>query len=173
MNEGVKILIERMETNPDDFFDGKMDVRTGDYRRGKFTHIAEDIKHALEGGAVFTFLHVLTKEEVSALTAAFIELLRKRYTEKVMRDLLEEPEEKASAFTYRPAMTLGSNGNLGIGTTSGSNGTALAINNTATNTAAFKVTTTGTPTMQLGSQKLTEHDIRTLTEMIGKWKADE
>jgi hypothetical protein len=173
MNEGVQILIDRMESNPEDFAERDFD-ENGKMSRGKFRSVAELLKKRLSGERpAWDAMNVLTTEEIEALTAAYVKMERKKFTNGVMAKLLEEPEQKES-YAYQPAMTLGSNGNLGIGTNSGSNGTSgLTINNSNTGKPFFTVTTVGTPTMQLGSSKLTEHDVKTLAEMVGKWRGEE
>jgi hypothetical protein len=178
MNEGVKILIDRMESNPEDFEDRDFEPNTGKITRGKFRSIADLLRKRLSGESpAWDAMNVLTTEEIEALTAAYVEMERKKFTNGVMAKLLEEDKLDSYAYTAGPfqtAMTLGSNGNLGIGTTSGFSGTSgLTINNTATNKSFFKVTTVGTPTMELGSSKLTEDDVKTMSEMISKWRGED
>jgi len=154
MNEGVKILIERMESNPEDFAERDFD-ENGKMSRGKFRSVAELLKKRLSGERpAWDAMNVLTTEEIEALTAAYVEMERKKFTNGVMAKLLEEPEQRESyAYTTGP-----------LATTAGSNGV---------NRQPFTVTTTGTPTVQLGSKKLTEKDVGTLNEMIAKWRGEE
>jgi len=154
MNEGVKILIERMESNPEDFCSSDFEPHTGKITRGRYVWIADYLKKRLAGTAEPWYMEgALTPAEMEALMAAYIQFERKRFTERVMKDLLVDEEEKQHhGFIAQPVMTLGSNGNLGLGTTP---------------------LTFTSPSLQLGAQKLTEHDVETLTEMIGKWRGED
>lgn len=152
MNEGVKILIERMESNPEDFYSSDFEPTTGRITRGRYVWIADYLKKRLAGTAEPWYMEgALTPEEMEALMAAYIQFERKRFTERVMKDLLVN-EEPQKSYTFQPAMTLSSNGNLGLGTAP---------------------LTFVSPSLQLGTQKLTEHDVETLTEMIGKWRGED
>jgi len=154
MNEGVKILIERMESNPEDFYSSDFEPHTGKITRGRYVWIADYLKKRLAGTAEPWYMEgALTPEEMEALMTAYIQFERKRFTERVMKDLLVD-EELQKSYTFQPAMTLGSNGNLGLGTTP----TPLTF---------------ASPSLQLGAQKLTENDVETLTEMIGKWRGED
>lgn len=154
MNEGVKILIERMESNPEDFYSSDFEPTTGRITRGRYVWIADYLKKRLAGTAEPWYMEgALTPEEMEALMAAYTQFERKRFTERVMKDLLVDEEEKQHhGFIAQPAMTLSSNGNLGLGTAP---------------------LTFVSPSLQLGTQKLTEHDVETLTEMIGKWRGED
>ncbi len=72
MNEGVKILIERMKTNPEEFTDGS--------------------KWA---GVIHGYKSYLSKEDEKALDDAYNGLMQAKFTEKVMKELLA-PEEDDS-----------------------------------------------------------------------------
>lgn len=154
MNEGVKILIERMESNPEDFYSSDFEPTTGRITRGRYVWIADYLKKRLAGTAEPWYMEgALTPEEMEALMAAYTQFERKRFTERVMKDLLVDEEEKQHhGFIAQPVMTLSSNGNLGLGTAP---------------------LTFASPSLQLGTQKLTEHDVETLTEMIGKWRGED
>lgn len=168
MNEGVKLLIDRMESNPEDFAERDFDDN-GKMSRGKFRSIADLLRKRLSGeSAAWDAMNVLTTEEIEALTAAYLQMERKRFTNSIMAKLLAEKleDEEGPMTAGFIAQPLVFNSNLGIGTTSGSNGTSV-------NKAAFTITTTGTPTMQLGAQKLTEKDVKTMSEMIAKWRGED
>jgi hypothetical protein len=161
MNEGVKLLIDRMESNPEDFEDRDFEPNTGRITRGKFRSIADLLRKRLSGERpAWDAMNVLTTEEIEALTAAYVEMERKKFTNGVMAKLLEEDKVDGLAYTTGPL-------NTGpLITSVGSNGTSF-------NKAAFTITTTGTPTMQLGAHKLTENDVKTMSEMIAKWRGEE
>ena len=69
MNEGVKILLERMKTNPEEFT------------------TQEKWGHLIQSHKMF-----LNEEDAKALDDALNELMQQRFTEKVMKELLA-PEE--------------------------------------------------------------------------------
>ena len=84
MNEGVAILLARMESNPEDF------EYTG-LERGRFYEVSDTLKKRLSSDAPkWDWFSALTAEEVEALTAAYIEMKRKNFTKDVMAKLLVE-----------------------------------------------------------------------------------
>jgi hypothetical protein len=72
MNEGVKILLERMKTNPEEFIDG-----------GKWASLLNRYKDFLD------------EEDCKAITDKINTLMQQRFTEDVMKELLA-PEEDDS-----------------------------------------------------------------------------
>jgi hypothetical protein len=72
MNEGVKILLERMKTNPDEFVNGT--------------------KWA---GLIHGYKEYLSEEDTKILDEAYNELMQQHFTERVMKELLA-PEEDNS-----------------------------------------------------------------------------
>ena len=72
MNEGVKILLERIKTNPEEFT------------------TQEKWGHLIQSHKMF-----LNEEDAKALDDALNELMQQRFTEKVMKELLA-PEEDGS-----------------------------------------------------------------------------
>ena len=87
MNEGVKILLERMKTNPEEFT------------------TQEKWGHLIQSHKMF-----LNEEDAKALGDALNELMQQRFTEKVMTELLA-PEEDGSLgkpwYSKQSAMPLG------------------------------------------------------------------
>jgi hypothetical protein len=79
MNEGVKILIERMKTNPEEFVD---------------KHWSGESKW---GGLINSYRNYLDIEDLaifdSAYTAAISKLMQQRFTEDVMTELLNPQED--------------------------------------------------------------------------------
>jgi len=71
MNDGVKLLLERIKTNPEEFTEGKWNA-------------------LIQSHKMF-----LNKEDCEALDGALNELMQQRFTEKVMKELLA-PEEDNS-----------------------------------------------------------------------------
>ena len=91
MMQSVQVIIERLKTNPEDFF-GDSDHRG---RMPKFQGIAEKLDdllaHKQEG-----FIHrlwFLEPEEKAALIEAYKEARRARFEAQVFHDLLTKPEE--------------------------------------------------------------------------------
>lgn len=80
MNEGVKILLERIKTNPDEFI---YNPSTGMSRWQRL------VDHALAD-------EIATEEESKALKDALREAKRDRFTELVMKELLAPEEENDS-----------------------------------------------------------------------------
>jgi len=87
MNEGVKILLERMKTNPDEFINGT--------------------KWA---GLIHGYTEYLSAEDNKILSESYNELMQQHFTERVMTELLA-PEEDTSLgkpwYTKQNAMPLG------------------------------------------------------------------
>lgn len=76
MNKGIEILIARMESNPDEF--------TG--TRNKWADLIERAEDFME------------PEDRKALTDKFNALQMEKFTELVMKKLLEDQQEKSEAF---------------------------------------------------------------------------
>ena len=96
MQTGTQILLERMKTNPEEFAEEGALV-------GKWERIIRDANN------------YLPQEDREAIEAAYKQLQVDRFNERVLRTLTGENEETAT-LKYRPAMTLTSNGSLGLGT---------------------------------------------------------
>ena len=85
MNEGVKILLERMKTNPEEFIDG-----------GKW-------KSLIEGYASY-----LNPDDYKLIREELNKLHQQRFTEQVMKELLapEEDDDMGKWFTKRGNATV-------------------------------------------------------------------
>ena len=93
MNEGVKVLIERMKTNPEDFeYTQDKDYKYG-MKQGKFYWVTEQIQSYLTNQNSHHYLTLLKQEDIDALVNAFKERHEQEFTDKVMRDLFEEEKE--------------------------------------------------------------------------------
>jgi hypothetical protein len=90
MNEGVKVLIERMKTNPDDF--QMHPIRQG-VRRGRFYWITEEMQNYLTRQGNHYYMTLLKQEDVDALVDAFKDMHQQEFTDKVMKDLFKEEEQ--------------------------------------------------------------------------------
>lgn len=106
---GVRILIERMATNPEDFAEDDMDLAT--MRRTKvhkFGAIASKLERIITGQhkaevlANWAEWHYLTKAEQDALIAAFKHMRRVEFDKRIMERVFDEKfytrqEEEAEA----------------------------------------------------------------------------
>jgi hypothetical protein len=99
--DGVKILLKRMESNPEEF--------TGVDRWEEFTN-----HHQLKDGF---WVNVLNPEEVEALRAGIRKIFRQEFTSRVMAKLLEDKEVVQGQFriTEVPPGTWVSSGSSGGG----------------------------------------------------------
>ena len=120
MMQAVQVIIERLKTNPEEFF-GDLD---GERLIGRYSPRFDDIREKLDdlliekpdAGHVHR-LWYLEPEEKAALLAAYKEARRARFEARTFHQLLTRQEKKErSAVTYKPAMTLDASGNLSIGT---------------------------------------------------------
>ena len=103
MNEGVKILLERMKTNSEEFT-----------TQEKWGHLIQSHKMFLNG------------EDAKALDDALNELMQQRFTEKVMKELLA-PEDDSLG---KPWYTTRTQGTGLAGATLG--GSSVTLNSTNT-----------------------------------------
>jgi hypothetical protein len=90
MNEGVKVLIERMKTNPEDF---QMHPIPQGVKRGRFYWVSEQVLDYLSLGNQHMHLTLLMKEDLDALVDAFKEKHQQEFTDRVMKDLFKEEEQ--------------------------------------------------------------------------------
>jgi hypothetical protein len=98
MMQSVQVIIERLKTNPEDFF-GDSEHRG---RAPKFMGIAEKLddllSHKQEG-----FIHrlwYLNEDEKEALIEAYRDARRARFEAQVFHDLLSPQEEEPSTTAY-------------------------------------------------------------------------
>lgn len=86
-SQGVKILLERMENNPEDFV--SEDVYP------KFRMFADLMRDVVRGNRVKDWddWYLFTKAEQSALIEGYKTMMRSRFDQSIMRRLLEEPQD--------------------------------------------------------------------------------
>ena len=97
MCSGVRTLVARMESNPEEFF--------GEATKWRFMFAAN-------------FREVLTEPEKGALHEALKEVRRKEFDTLVVKEILKEEMEGTLSARYQfsgEAMRIDSSGNLGIG----------------------------------------------------------
>jgi hypothetical protein len=88
MNDGVKILLERMKTHPEEFVDA--------WNEGS----------SKWSGLLGYYNNVLTDEEKKAIDSGLLKLRRDTFTRIVMQEILREPtpvEIDPSTFTIKTA----------------------------------------------------------------------
>lgn len=96
--DGVKILLARMETNPEDFVATEKEA-TGRLTRPKFHAVSELLRKAVMSQPTKSdeYWMCLSKEERHALINAYRNLKRKEFSNGVMKTLMaDEKEEKES-----------------------------------------------------------------------------
>jgi len=138
MNEGVKILIERMKTNPEEF-------------------IADGYSMTKWGGLISQYRDYLNEEDKKTLTDALNEITQQRFTEAVMKELLA-PEEDNSLG--KPWYSNTANLTLGVGQTLGAYANTATATATATGTWTTTTATATTPSLTIGSTTLDEDLIK-------------
>lgn len=90
MNDGVKILLARMETHPEEF------VYNPNKGRAKWTDLLN------------TFRHCLTIEEINAIDEGVRGIERDRFTQLVMTELLDPHEDAQQELSLNPYNVTGS-----------------------------------------------------------------
>ena len=92
MNQGVKILLERMRSNPDEFI-----PTVHGYYPKKWQDILLAVQMRAEGGKDYQDqLPFLSDEEIKALWGSMQQLQGELFTKKVMNILLMDAEELSS-----------------------------------------------------------------------------
>jgi hypothetical protein len=99
MMQSVQVVIERLKSNPEDFFGGLEDTKLR-HLTPKFSAIRDKLDNLLtenQDGQVHR-LWYLEPEEKAALLAAYKEARRVRFEAKVFNTLLskQEPEERST-----------------------------------------------------------------------------
>lgn len=111
---GVKILIERMKSNPDEFTD--MDSTLGHHKWGGV------MSSSMWDKNVTCWDDVLTPAEVDALRKARADIMRAKFTSLVMARLLKDQEETKTTSPFPSGGYFASSGGGGSGLVSqGSN----------------------------------------------------
>lgn len=91
--DGVKVLCERMENNPEDFTEGPIDPNTFSRAQGKFYYDGRNIEGLARNipDAVEAYWH-LNQAERDALVLSYKKMMRGEFTRRVVEKLLEQPE---------------------------------------------------------------------------------
>jgi hypothetical protein len=96
-SQGVKILLERMQNNPEDFVSGD-----DPYKAPKFEMFANLMNDVIRGERVKNWQdwYLFTKAEQTALIEGYKDMMRTRFDQGIMRKLLEEPQEPVIKKEY-------------------------------------------------------------------------
>jgi hypothetical protein len=99
-SQGVKILLERMESNPEDFVGSDEPP----YHPPKFGMFSDLMKDVIRGDRVRNWedWYLFTKAEQSALIQTYKNMMRARFDQGIMRKLLEEREESPRSKGAKP-----------------------------------------------------------------------
>jgi hypothetical protein len=148
LSAGVRALVGRMESNPSEFY--------GEAEKWRFMFSAN-------------FRDVLTEPEKGALHEALKEVRRKEFDEKVMRELLKDQMEnqlKSDTTPYFTTAMIGGSGAGGVlGVSNGGTGGDMDKWKEVFNPMNSNViSNTGTTSLQLGKETLSEEDIKRMKE---------
>jgi len=99
MNKGVQILLERMESNPEEFIPIYHLARADNEYPKKWRPILNAVKYRQEGG-VKTHLPYLKDHEVKALWDKMQSILGDNFTKQIMLTLLEDAEPEVE-YEYK------------------------------------------------------------------------
>ena len=103
MMQSVQVIIERLKSNPEDFFGDIEEMAKLGMSRPKFYDITDKLDNLLtdmQDGHVHR-LWYLEPEEKEALLAAYKEARRARFEAKVFHTLLTKSEEPVNTVTYK------------------------------------------------------------------------
>lgn len=144
MNEGVKIILERMKTHPEEF------VPEYDGGTTKWNSI------------IGRYHNYLTKEESEAIVKSqkdtVNEVMRERFTQAVMKELLD-PKEQMEQVMAPYQQGTGSAG-LTLGAYPNTAGMTLTVPNGGTASWAATNTTQLANTLTLGQTSVQEHELQ-------------
>jgi hypothetical protein len=90
---GVKILLERMKSNPEDFQQHDYDMATNNFIEGRFYDFAKLIGQVVYAGETerpWADWHCFTEEERQALIAGFKEMKRTQFDKNIMERVFDE-----------------------------------------------------------------------------------
>lgn len=92
MLEGVRILIDRMESSPEDFVYDTNHLHV--QKTPKFYYITDAINQILDGDPKYNIFSHLTSEEKTALIVAFRKMMRQAFTAQVIARTFEDKVEE-------------------------------------------------------------------------------
>ena len=90
---GVKILLERMKSNPEDFEQHDYDMATNNFIEGRFYYVAKSIGQIVytrDTERLWPEWHCFTEGERQALIAGFKEMKRTKFDKEIMEQVFDE-----------------------------------------------------------------------------------
>jgi len=101
-SQGVKILLDRMQNNPEDFIGGD-----DPYKAPKFELFAKLMNDVIRGDRVKNWQdwYLFTKAEQTALIEGYKNMMRARFDQGIMSKLLEEPRPYIKPEYYGKPLT--------------------------------------------------------------------
>lgn len=90
---GVRILIERMKTNPEDFDEGEYDPASMYRKNQKFSMVGKWLDELVtnsKAGTSWKEWHFLSKEERTALLEAYKEMRRGQFDKQIMERVFDD-----------------------------------------------------------------------------------
>lgn len=102
---GVKILLQRMETNPEEFY---KKLVLNDYEsiyNPKWHGVMQDLVKTQFEGRKFSSMMCLSDAEIDALYEGYKKIRRKAFDDYVMREVLGADEELSSSPKPKSALT--------------------------------------------------------------------
>lgn len=93
--DGVKLLCDRMASNPEEFTASEFDVHTMERKQGRYFFEGRTIEALArgEGDAAAKYWY-LNQAEKDALIAAYTNMMRVEFTGRVIERLFDAPEEE-------------------------------------------------------------------------------
>lgn len=154
IREAVQIVLTRMETHPEDFYD---DMRIN----SRFTWVWNAIRPNTE------YMYGLNEAEVDALRQGFDKLMYRKFHDRVLESLLSESEEEkmlsqqGSSLKYKPVQYTDPRSIYG---SIGQSATAQSLQNAALHNMALNSSVVAT-SVQVGKQTLTEALVQKLKNL--------
>ena len=140
MSAGVKILVERMQTHPEEFFD----------EGGKWKFMYKEY-----------FRDVMTEYEKATMHSAIKNLRRKEFDAKVMQELMKEQAKDRAfgrAMVHKEGQTISYDESWGNSFVADQNNTRAVLTVRGDTEQA---------TIQLGETPLTEDDLKAIIDKVG------
>ena len=143
MNEGVKILLERIKTNPDEF-------------------MVDGIAPTKWGALIMQYREFLGEEDKKVLDDALSELMSQKFTEAVMKELLAPEEDDGLGKWYTKQSTLSAGATQGVTLSSGAVSGAVSVGGTWGNSPYATSATINANSLTLGNTTINEETLKHL-----------
>ena len=147
MNEGVKILLERMKTNPDEFIDG-LGIRMSKW-----------------GSLIAQFREYLDKADIEAIEEAYKPLMQQHFTEQIMKELLAPEEDDGLGkpwYSKQGNITLSAGQTQGVSLNSGAVSGTVSVGGTWGDSPYATSATINANSLTLGNTTINEETLKHL-----------